>query len=318
MLRILSFCLMIFFTLSTFADTPNPASSKKINNVIYITLDGVRWQEFFLDHQYFKKFWQKYAHDAHIYGMPESHTIMTVASIPISLPSYQSQMAGEVQPCPGNNCDRINVETFPEKLKYKLRLNMKDIAVISSWYRISHAAEHIEGTVFSNTGNYPMLDPDTHVPDEVMYALNLQQAYDHPSNTLSRFDKYTMAQAIHYLEVYKPRFLWISLNDADNAAHKGNLESYHNFLYSYDDFIDLLIEKLKLLNLYDETLVIVTTDHGRGHGPFWTSHGPQHPASKRTWAFTLNGDLKSVSRTGDFVHYSTLSIRPTIESVMGA
>lgn len=310
MLRFILFFWIFFTSPFIFADT----KQQNIKNVIYITFDGVRWQEIFLDHQFFKIFWQKYAQDAVIYGDPASSSTMNTASIAISLPSYQSQMAGTVQPCGSNICGRINVETFPEKLKRELFFQKKDIAVFSSWFRISDAVEHIENSVFTNTGNVPMSDPETNIPDAVMYDINLQQFNEHQNN-LTRSDKYTIAHAMHYLEVYQPRFLWISLNDSDLAAHLNDLDGYHQALVQFDEFLDDIFKKLKSLDLYDQTMIIVTTDHGRGNGVFWSKHGPSIPASKKTWAFVFNGELYPATIINNTKHYNTLSIRPTIESV---
>src|SRR5947207_1663419 len=74
--------------------TPN-----KIKHVIYVTLDGVRWQDVYQTHQYFPKLWKQHASKFTFYGLPNSNTTIEAASIPVSLPSYQSQMSGAIQPC---------------------------------------------------------------------------------------------------------------------------------------------------------------------------------------------------------------------------
>jgi arylsulfatase A-like enzyme len=140
---------------------------------------------------------------------------------------------------------------------------------------------------------------------------------DHPEDT-TRFDKYTIDQATHYFETYFPRFLWISLDDADEAAHANNRPDYEAALKLYDNFIDSLMTKLKDLHLDQKTMVIVTTDHGRGVGRKWTDHGPDTLSSKFTWAFVINGELLPVALPHSEVKYSTLSIRPTIEAVFTA
>lgn len=311
------FILALFFSSFTFAQEPQVLSPKKIKYVIYITLDGVRWQDFFLYRQYFNIFWNKYANQVNIYGKPGDHNSMTVASVPVSLPSYQSQMTGRVEACRDNNCGRVTIETLPEKLKKELSLQKKDVAIFASWFEIEYAAQHLEGSVFTNTANTPVFDPDTQIADSVMEDLNLQQSADHyPDDDITRFDKYTIAQAMHYFETYLPRFLWISLDDADEAAHGNNRNAYISTLTLYDNFIDNLFTKLHDLDIDKETMVIVTTDHGRGIGPRWSDHGPGDPASNVTWAFVMNGELTPISSHNNITNYSTLSIRPTVESVL--
>lgn len=308
MLRlILSALILLSFTFNAFAAAKEESTHAR---VIYVTLDGVRWQDVFTDHRYFPRLWQKYAKAGTFYGAPGSDTRIEVASVPISMPSYQSQMSGSIQPCTGNGCGRILVETVAENLVHTLGLDRKDVATFASWAPISLAVEHTYGTTYANTGKLPVYDPLTGRADSTMVELNQKQFLD-PTDETYRHDKFTFAQALHYLKTFQPRFLWIAMGDADSYAHEGNILNYHLALATYDEMLDTLFSTLKELNLDKDTLVIVTTDHGRGDGIHWTDHGPNYPESKRTWAFVMNGTL--VPTQSDGKSFSTLSIRPTIE-----
>ncbi len=319
MVRVFVFIFSLIFFISCMAgDIQHDKKFSQLKRVIYITLDGVRTEDFFLHPEYFPIFWNKYANIAKIYGKPNDKNTMVVASVPVSLPSYQSQMAGEVQPCEDNNCGRILVETLPEKLKSQFGFSKKAIAIFASWFEIEYAAQHIADSVFTNTGNMPVYDPDTKIADSVMEALNLQQSMDHYDDDITRYDRYTIDQAMHYFETYMPRFLWISLDDADEAAHGNNRTAYLAALTLYDNFLDQLFIKLKNLHLDEDTTVIVTTDHGRGIGHRWTDHGPETATSKFTWAFVINGELSPRAISNTKINYSTLSIRPTVEAIFQA
>jgi hypothetical protein len=289
-----------------------------IKHVIYFTFDGVRWQDVFLNHDYLPLLWHKHAKYSAIYGAPGTNSTMEVASIPVSLPSYQSQMSGSVQaePCADNECGRIKMETFPEALVKKHRFLKKDVATISSWEVTDNAVESVADTTFTNDGTRPMYDPDTNSADAVMETINLQQAADYPGDD-TRLDKHTFAQAMHYFEKYQPRFLWISFGDADEYAHAGDLDEYHNALRFSDQALDQVLALLHKMHIENETMVIVTTDHGRGNGDNWTDHGEEFPESKQTWAFVFNGELTPVSMERGMQHFSTLSIRPTVEKAFG-
>lgn len=315
---------VVLLLMTSVLSSPLATASTKpsqINRVIYVTFDGVRWQDIYLDKSHFPMLWQKHAKNLSFYGMPGTPLSMEVASIAISLPSYQSQMSGSVQPCYSNYCGRIGVETLAENLVHQFGFNKRDVATFASWWHITLSVEHIPETTFANTGNTPVVDPDTGKPDGVMQWLNYQQAHDHPHKERfpnSRYDKYTYAQAMHYLEKYRPRFLWISFVESDEAAHLNDRPYYDQMLSYYDQVLDNLFTKLKEWQLDKDTLVIVTTDHGRGNGVFWTDHGPLWPESKRTWAFVLNGKLKNALQEEASTHYSTLSIRPTVEAFLKA
>lgn len=294
--------------------TAQPVTPTTIKHVIYVTFDGTRWQDIYNDKR-LPIFMSKYGERVEWYGVPNTNRTIQTASIPISMPSYQSQTSGYVQPCLNNECPRIEVETMQERLIKEFNFDRKTVATIAGWPVITNSVESTFGVTFSNCGNEALTDPDTHVADEVMQKLNDQQAADQPSDH-NRWDKYTAAHALHYFEVYQPKFLWISLTDADDAAHAANLTAYRASFDLYDDFLDKLFNLLEKLNRSADTMVIVTTDHGRGNGKYWTSHGPQFPESKRTWGFVYNGELKPIGQDGPILRYSTLSIRPTVENAL--
>jgi len=316
MLALSAFNFSPLFAATATATTPAPL---KIDHVIYITLDGTMWQDLYSTTRY-PKLWNKYANQITFYGKPHTSNSMEAASTPVSLPSYQTQMAGKVQPhCIENDCGRIKVETFPEYLVKSGELKKTDVVTFASWNKINLAVEHIPGTTLTYIGNFPVSDPYTHQPDAVMAKINQEQAIDHPEldpeDGPERFDKYTFAQALHFYEKYQPKFMWISFVDADEAGHANDIKAYRKTMAFYDNTFDQLFTTLKQMKLDKTTMVIVTTDHGRGNGKNWVEHGDQLPESKRTWAFVMNGQLEPSQSPNKF---STLSIRPTIEKVFKA
>ncbi len=296
----------------SYAGTPQ---SHPIKHVIYITLDGTRWQDILQQRDYFPKLWRQHAAKMSIYGMPGTRLRMEVASIPVSLPSYQSQMTGVVQPCENNECGQVKMETMPEFLLSTLHLQKKDVAVFSSWPVIADALESKRGTVYSNVGNLPVNDPVTGQPDADMASINHLQTLRHHEKT-NRLDEYTFAQALHYFQKYQPVFLWISLVNADNEAHDNHLDQYHQVLLSYDHYLDELFTTLKKSGLEKNTMIVITTDHGRGDGGNWTTHGKNYPEAKATWAFVYNGKLQPVRDDGKYTYYDTTSIRSAIQAAL--
>lgn len=314
MLRTLATCLLLL-PLSSYAANTDTQPKTPIKHVIYITIDGVRWQDIFETHNNLPVFWQKYAKDAVIYGEPGSDKTMEVASVPISLPSYQSQMTGVVTECKHNECDKPIIETFPENL-IKHGFKKADVASISCWEIMDKAFESRMGAGFANHGTRPMHDPYTYEIDKAMAVINHQQSLNYPDDD-TRADKYVLDQSLHYFKKYKPKFLWISFGDADDYAHEGNKKKYQETIYFYDHAFDKIIKMVKSLKLYGETMIIITTDHGRGNGKNWIDHDETLPESKQTWAFVLHGKLENGKKDGNVEHFSTLSIRPTVEKAFG-
>jgi len=77
--------------------------------------------------------------------------------------------------------------------------------------------------------------------------------------------------------------MWISLVNADNEAHMNHRNVYAEVLASYDNYLDQLFTTLKKMRLDKNTMVVITTDHGRGDDANWTTHGLEYPESRQTW-----------------------------------
>ncbi|MGE4232881.1 MAG: hypothetical protein AB7F43_06070 [Bacteriovoracia bacterium] len=316
--RWILFILLVSLLLPTFALAEQ--------NVILLTLDGVRWQEFFygIDRQNnngvggdtFPLFWKNYATESLVLGdFPKQIRMYTSNATQLSLPAYQSIMAGSDQGCWTNICGRIGVETVAERIKKQLHLSKKEVAVISSWERIANAAEHIEGSVFVNAGQQYLFD-DIGVSE--LIDINRRQEKDPPSEWGSaRLDKYTWMQAMRYLKYHRPRFFWISLNDADEWGHNGNYRNYVSALRQYDVWINELFVKLDSMREYGkDTTVIIVTDHGRGDGTSWGSHGPLYPESQYIWMVVRNAFTRETRNIQGHDGYHHSDIRPSIEKLL--
>ena len=121
--------------------------------------------------------------------------------------------------------------------------------------------------------------------------------------------------ALRYLKTTQPRFLFISLNDADEWGHQGNYSEYIKTLAQYDDWISELSTTLETMGDYGkETTLIVTTDHGRGDGSNWTNHGTSAPESKYIWLYAGGPKLKNIPTPK--TTYAHNDIRPTIQAIL--
>jgi hypothetical protein len=311
-------------------------------NVILVTLDGVRWEEVFhgvdpgqsldANPRIFSFMTGPLAKQGVLFGDRERGETVRVGNSHFnSLPGYQAIMAGNPQPCGSNLCGRISVETMQERILKDLELEPDQVAAIASWEKIANAVEHVEGTIFVNAGNRPLL-PDGRDPlsaDD--QAINEQSLKDPPPWHDARRDKYTFAHAINYLKAKRPRFLFISLNDSDEWGHRGKYDQYLATLRQHDAWIHELVTTLDSMGEYGRrTTLIVTTDHGRGEGNDWSEHGSGYADSGNVWIYgrspftekrvTVNTrKLASVGAAAPAasVSYSHLDIRPTIEATFG-
>lgn len=305
------------------------------SNVILITLDGVRWQEFFDGDdpflnddvadaylgESFPIFWNNHAKNSTIYGNLKSKSPMTVNGIPVSLPGYKSIFLGHNHNCRNNSCDRVLTETFPERIARELHLDKYQVAGFASWGKIELALEHDPGNIFVNTN---ITDVDDETDDPIIDSLNALQKSDPPKGWGgARRDIYTWAHGMHYLQKHRPRFLYIGLDDSDEYGHKNQYESYLASLHQYDKWIDELISQLKTMGEYGKnTTIIITTDHGRGKKKRWTGHADfswnRHLLTgKHIWCTVLGNQVNPLGIVKKIKGKSHQSIRPTVELLFG-
>lgn len=98
---------------------------------------------------------------------------------------------------------------------------------------------------------------------------NARQGMDVFINGLMR-DDVVGARALEMLERYKNQrfFFFVHFAEVDHQGHQygENSKEYNDALISADRWLGRIAQKLKALNLYDKTLIYVTSDHGFDKG----------------------------------------------------
>lgn len=244
--------------------------------VIFVTLDGVR-REDFVDTTTFQRLHAEP-------GRVVTHFAVATPTL-ISLPAYQSIFEGQLTACRSNNCARVSNETVLELIARKAKLKPEQVAVFASWKPIELAVARDPSAIYIDAGS---------------------KADDGPAPPWerARYDHATWIRAMQYWAEKRPRFLYISLNDADEWAHLGQREKYLAALKRYDAWLGNLLATEK------EAVVIVTTDHGRGEGENWTEHGSRHPNAKAIWLWERGLPADIAIRTH-------LDLRPAFEKLFG-
>ncbi|MCC7441128.1 MAG: alkaline phosphatase family protein [Bdellovibrionales bacterium] len=297
-----------------------PSSAAKANtpaNVILITWDGVRYEEVFQGEDaalggqagslVFPSLWSLAAGPGAILtGQRPGSDVAVSNPHHVSLPAYQSILAGSTQPCANNDCGRIRAETFPERLVAS-GLPRAQVAVLASWKKISLAAESREGTVFTNSGIEPLVDPVSGESDAELQAINRAQAAEKPPWWDARYDRYTWAHAMRYLRAHRPRFLYISLNDPDERAHRGEYTEYLQSLRRADTWLGELRAQLSQMGDYGrDSVILISTDHGRGKGSMWKDHAASIENSRWIWVAGVDSSgrdrLRPIADAARFQH----------------
>lgn len=99
----------------------------------------------------------------------------------------------------------------------------------------------------------------------------------------------TLTQAIDAFFQDKPEFLFVSINQTDHVGHESGHESeeYLATITHFDSIVGKLADRLEETGLLDETVVIITADHG-GLG---SSHGGDSEAEREIPIILYGGNV---------------------------
>ena len=97
--------------------------------------------------------------------------------------------------------------------------------------------------------------------------------YHDKSDSTYSVASYTERTALKYLRENKPAFFTFYIGDVDEVGHRCTWESeeYQQVLRESDDAIAAIIEVLKEQGMYDNSIIVVSSDHGgevHHHGGF--------------------------------------------------
>jgi hypothetical protein len=319
--------LLVVFLISSFSLVAfsNEGCESRGPNVILLTFDGVRHQEFFKGTDKFHRhtiarsergrlfpiFWSQHARGGMVLGRNQTYQI--ASSVSVSLPSYQALMLGHATDCKNNHCGPVKEETFLEKIRRELNLSTQEVASFASWEGMMDAvakdANQITRFIYPEIKNEDFLDP-------AITLLQTKAMTDLPSWKESRKDHYTFEMGLQYLRKHCPRVLYLSLVDSDEYGHNDDYPGYIKSLRTYDTYLHRLISTLKEMGDYGkQTTLIVTTDHSRGQGINWKNHGTDDQTEKNVFLFATG---RGVEKVGQSRHQGNhAQIRPTIEYLMG-
>jgi hypothetical protein len=134
-----------------------------------------------------------------------------------------------------------------------------------------------------------------------------------------RFDVFTHEYALEAMKTRHPLVLYVGYGDTDEWAHLGKYHLYLDMGHNTDQFIRELWEYAQSDPFYkNKTTFIVTCDHGRGdvNPNDWRGHGSGIAHADQTWlmAFGAGIPAKGELTTGE---YHNNQIAPTVASLLG-
>ena len=284
-------------------------------NVFFITLDGLRWQELFtgsdsllvghdayvgnpegLKAQFHQGddnarrtllmpfFWSTIVEQGQLYGNHTAGCEVLVSNQQwFSYPGYNEILTGRADP------RIISNNKFPNRNETVLEyVNKTDgfvdrVAAFGSWDVFPYIINEKRSKVPVNAGFESAKGADL-TPREI-FLNELQKEIPSPWATV-RLDAFTHHYALEYAKKYHPRLLYIAYGETDDFAHNGDYDAYLRSAHQTDQFIADLWDFVQKDPVYrGKTTFLITTDHGRGTQPLdtWRSHGTDIEGADEIW-----------------------------------
>ena len=292
-------------------------------NVLFVTLDGVRWQELFGGAQpelvdekrggvadlastrarfmrpsadegrraLMPFLWSMIAARGQVFGDATRNSAARVTNgLWFSYPGYNEMLTGRADPRIDSNDKIWNPNmTVLEWLNRRPGFGGR-VAAFASWELLPYIINVTRSHLPANGEGAPVVNPRT----ETDRLLNEFAADLPPYWGATRFDAPTMAGALECLKRDRPRVLWVMLGETDEWGHERRYDMYLDAMWRSDRFVKRLWETAQSMPEYaGQTALLVATDHGRGATVTdWTDHGRKVPAAERVWMAVMGPDTE--------------------------
>jgi Type I phosphodiesterase / nucleotide pyrophosphatase len=187
-----------------------------------------------------------------------------------SYPGYNEALTGKADPRINSNEYEANPNVTMLEWLNRQRDFQGRVRAVTSWDAFPRIINAARSGVPVNAG-FASLE----TADPAMRMLNrLQADTAHPWNVV-RLDSFTHHIALDTLRRDHPRMLFISYGETDDFAHEGDYAQYLISAHRSDRFLREIWETLQADPAYaGHTTMFVTVDHGRGDQPgeSWRHH----------------------------------------------
>jgi|SRR5450432_3470511 Metalloenzyme superfamily len=332
--------LSLFYILTSTAQ-----SSKETPNVFIITTDGFRWQEMFdgadpalLTNTLLVKdtdlmqvlyggatneirrkkllpfFWSVIAQRGQLYGNRNYGNNADVRNIyKISYAGYNEIFTGYADPTfnanrPRNN-NNINLPGYLNRLEeYRGK-----VVAFSSWNIFPYILNEEQNDFPVNSGYENFLTQDT-----VTANINIVQDSIH-DKTPCRYDMLTFLIAKQYIQSQHPKCVVLSFGETDEFAHSSRYDMYLQKANDVDRMISELWYNVQTDPFYkDNTIFIITTDHGRGKkNNTWPSHHTFIKGAGEIWLAMLGRGIEEKGEIKEAGQIYQNQIAQTIAGLLG-
>jgi len=335
--------LLLSATVVHAEDLPKPG-----RNVIYVTWDGFRWQEFFggaqevylskdagvadvdgLKKAYWREseqerreallpfVWTVMARQGQVFGDPAAHSEARIENKhKFSYPGYSEMFCGfadDERIASNNKFPNPNL-TVLEFLNGRPGFAGK-VAGIATWDVFPFILNQPRAGIYVYAGITPIPGDALTDRQRLLNEMIQDTVVLWPNNQI---DAITIQAAREYLVHHQPRVLFLGLGETDEWGHGRRYDRYLHAAHHADDFLRRLWELLQSLPQYrDQTSIVIAPDHGRG-GTIrdWTDHGAKIEGAERIWMAAM-GPAIAPSGVRSEVNVTLSQIAATLAQLVG-
>lgn len=302
--------------------TVNGVAQSKTENIVIVTLDGMRWQEVFggadsallKNKKYtrdssgtskdfwedettarrkklFPFFWNTIATEGQLYGNRwEGNKVNNANPYWFSYPGYNEIFTGYPDTAVNSNDKIWNKNTNVLEFINQQKKYSGKVAVFSTW----DCFPYILNT--QRSGLYVNADIDTlKFSSPALQLINdMQFLTTRPIGV--RPDVLTYFAAREYMKAYQPKALYIAFDETDDFAHGGEYDQYLKSAHAEDAMIADLWHYIQSTPQYkNKTTLIITCDHGRGDKlkDNWRHHGSKIEDAGQIWIAAIGPDTRA-------------------------
>lgn len=318
--------------------------------VILITLDGFRWQELFtgadsllvtnksyvqdpkaLKNEFWRDtpkerrealmpfFWNNVATIGQLHGNRNLGSKVDLTNTMwFSYPGYNEILTGTADDARIRSNDKIpNPNTTILELYNNTTEGKGKVAAFGSWDVFPYIINEERSGVPVNAGYEKATGDDLTEREKMLNDIQRQAPIIWES---VRLDVFTHNYALEEMKKNHPKLLYISYGETDDFAHGGFYDFYLQAANRTDAMIKELWEYTQQDEFYkDQTIFLITTDHGRGTRPLetWKSHGSDINGAGGVWFVTFGKGIEPIGEIDKEEQLYSNQIAPTILKYMG-
>ena len=301
----------------------NTAAQLKTENIVIVTLDGMRWQEVFggadsaiLKNKNYTKdssgtsndfwagntnerrkklfpfLWNTVVAQGQLYGNRWlGNKVDNANPYWFSYPGYNEIFTGYPDTAVNSNDKIWNKNTNVLEFINQQKNYTGKVAAFSTWDVFPYILNTQRSNLYVNAG----IDTLKFAASSLQLINDMQFLTTQPIGV--RPDVFTYFAAREYLKVYQPKALYIAFDETDDFAHGGEYDQYLKSAHAEDAMLADLWNYLQSTPQYkNKTTLIITCDHGRGDKlkDNWQHHGSKIEDAGQIWIAAIGPDTKPI------------------------